>query len=67
MTNDNMSITQVTVHYSDGQEKSYQTIKEAEADILDIYAGSDGLTTVDSAERGDVEFGCEWSVTLEPL
>ena len=57
----------VVICYSDGSERSYKTIEEAEGDIMDVFSGSDGMTTVDSAEQGNVELGCEWSIKLEPL
>lgn len=60
----------VRVSYSDGQIQDYATVQEAEADVLEVFAGSEGdITPVGLSEVGDRgehvrDLSCEWKVHI---
>lgn len=60
----------VKITYSDGQVKDYANRPEAEADILEVFAGSDGEVLPVQVEEVDAlgkylrDLSCDWKVTL---
>lgn len=59
---------EILVEYSDETKETYNTIKEAEAGILEKVTDSNFEVLVDNITVGDEENGnhlsCEWSVKL---
>lgn len=57
----------IKVCYTDGNDETYKSIKEAEDGIEETVLGCDFATTVDHIEvsgKGAKDLGCRWSVKL---